>query len=604
MPRVSSPARVCPHTRCGGCPLLSLAPDAQIERKRGHVRAAFTRYPGLGGSDIPPPSAAATAFAYRTRAKLVVSPSGDVGLYAPRSHDVVDIPSCLVLSPALLAVAAALRAELRARPAPVSGVDLRETHWLEGTKVLVTLIGQARDERALAELAQRVARFDSILGVAVSTRDPRSPQLLGDLPERVAGAEVAKDSLSPQGPYHYASYGAFVQAHRGQAQAIVERAARELSRALGKLAGARILELYAGSGALGLALAQQGAQVVLVERYEPALALVSRAADEQGIRGLATRAGDVEAVLLDLVHERQRFDAVIVDPPRRGLTPLSRARIAALAPKLLFYVSCNPETLARDLADFAQRGLAVGALQPLDMMPQSDDVECVATLAPSEPSALSVLHEDDALVAVDKPPHLPTIPESEHALSLLERLRVQLGVAQLFAVHRLDAGTSGVCLFAKRAEDVAPLSAALAAGQKHYLALVRGIAHAKGTIRKPLRDGKTQREAVTRYTKQEVVSGHTLLRVRPEQGRKHQVRRHLAGIGHPVLGDARYGAAPSNRHFEHKHGLDRAFLHLSRIELALAGRAEPLVLVAPLAPDLEAVLASLRADEGPRPEPR
>ena len=103
------------------------------------------------------------------------------------------------------------------------------------------------------------------------------------------------------------------------------------------------------------------------------------------------------------------------------------------------------------------------------------------------------------------------------------------------------------------------------------------------------------RDARTRYRRLDVAGGHSLLRVQPDQGRTHQIRRHLASIEHPVLGDARYGHAASNRHFEQKHGLDRAFLHLARVELAASGGRDPLVLEAPLAGDLEAVLRALGA---------
>ncbi|HEX7480322.1 MAG TPA: RNA methyltransferase, partial [Polyangiales bacterium] len=97
------------------------------------------------------------------------------------------------------------------------------------------------------------------------------------------------------------------------------------------------------------------------------------------------------------------------------------------------------------------------------------------------------------------------------------------------------------------------------------------------------------------YTRQSVIGGHSLLRVRPEHGRTHQVRKHLASINHAVLGDARFGDPASNRHFEHKHGLDRTFLQLARVQLLHPATGEELVIDAPLAPDLAVVLERLRA---------
>jgi 23S rRNA (uracil1939-C5)-methyltransferase len=161
-------------------------------------------------------------------------------------------------------------------------------------------------------------------------------------------------------------------------------------------------------------------------------------------------------------------------------------------------------------------------------------------------------------------------------------------------VHRLDVGTSGVCIFAKQRAHVQAIAARLALGDKHYLALVRGAARLKGIIRAPLREQGKTRAATTRYSRSERIGGHALVRVRPEQGRTHQVRKHMAAIGHPVLGDARYGDASSNRFFEHTHGLDRTFLHAWRIRLPAPDGGPALTLEAPLAPDLSQVLQSLR----------
>src|SRR6185295_13913127 len=104
-------------------------------------------------------------------------------------------------------------------------------------------------------------------------------------------------------------------------------------------------------------------------------------------------------------------------------------------------------------------------------------------------------------------------------------------------------------------------------GRKIYLAGVKGITPIKGAVARALREEGRVQTARTRYRRLAVVSGHSLVRVVPEEGRTHQIRRHLAGIGHPVLGDARYGHAPTNRYFEERNALDRTFLHCVRLEL-------------------------------------
>jgi 23S rRNA (uracil1939-C5)-methyltransferase len=165
------------------------------------------------------------------------------------------------------------------------------------------------------------------------------------------------------------------------------------------------------------------------------------------------------------------------------------------------------------------------------------------------------------------------------------------GCEQAVPVHRLDRDTSGVCLFARQPTSVEALSNALTHGQKTYLALAQGTLHKRGIIRRKLRDGTRWVEATTRYTLERRVGTHSLVRVHPENGRKHQIRRHLSGLGHPVLGDERYGKPATNRFFEERHGLDRTFLHCQQIVLELNGTQQ--TLTSPLSADLLAVIASL-----------
>lgn len=158
-------------------------------------------------------------------------------------------------------------------------------------------------------------------------------------------------------------------------------------------------------------------------------------------------------------------------------------------------------------------------------------------------------------------------------------------------LHRLDRDTSGVVLFAADPAVRATVGKAFMAGQvkKTYLALVFGKAHQKGKIDRPLApdDGGEPQEALTRYRMEERLGGFSLLRVMPETGRKHQVRRHLQGIGHPVVGDERYHL----RRFRAVPAFPgRLWLHAFRIELPDGPAFE-----APLPPELEAHLTALRA---------
>lgn len=160
---------------------------------------------------------------------------------------------------------------------------------------------------------------------------------------------------------------------------------------------------------------------------------------------------------------------------------------------------------------------------------------------------------------------------------------------RLSPIHRLDRETSGIVLCAGNPKILARYGQFFARGKavKRYRALVHGRAHVKGLVRRPLKEGSGDRmlEAVTRYRKLAWYGPTTYLEVRPETGRRHQIRRHLQGIGHAVVGDERY---PPKR-FRGIAGFPgRLWLHAESIELPGGLRFE-----APLAPELEQHLAVL-----------
>ncbi|MBZ0115631.1 MAG: RNA pseudouridine synthase, partial [Sandaracinaceae bacterium] len=240
----------------------------------------------------------------------------------------------------------------------------------------------------------------------------------------------------------------------------------------------------------------------------------------------------------------------------------------------------------RDLDHFARLGFAAPAIAAFDLMPQTDEVEALAILVPRDAPPPRVLDREATWIAIDKPPHEPTTPQDGRVRSLLERVQALAPeLARAAPLHRLDEGTSGVCLFAIRPEHAAEVASTMQG--KTYLVLCRGITRDKGTIARPLKIEGKRVEARTRYKRKAVVSGHSLVEVRIETGRTHQIRKHMASIGHPILGDERYGDRASNRHLLERHLLDRPFLHAASINVA--GRA----IESSLAPDLEAVLCSL-----------
>jgi len=602
---------VCEHAdRCGGCPIIGLSYAEQLALKRGRVVQSVTRYPSLELVYTEQVTPATPLVSYRTRAKLIVGPGGQLGLFAKGGgHQIVDIPRCRVLAPALARVATALRARIAADESTggalashgpstrgaLRAVDLRELRDGDASRVLVTLVVQRASVTSLEPL-EHAARdlmlaLPEIAGVAVNFHDADAPQVLGSETQLLAGEASGPDRVG--GSVHLATFGSFVQAHRGQAVHVHALLGEAVGIARAKAQGRRprVLDLYGGSGAIALGLAAAGASVRIVESFAPAVAQARAAARAQGL-DVEADCSDVAAALRSLVDAHARFDAVVVNPPRRGTSPVAREWLARLEAPVVVYVSCDPETLARDLDHLGRLGYAATALRPLDMIPLTDEVETVAVLRRSGVPLPRIVYEDRDVLVVDKSPHEPTAPQGEYTGSLLARVRRIPRAEEAVPIHRLDVSTSGLVAFARKPDGVAKWDRALSAAttRRIYVVAVRGVTPSKGAITRDLRDNGNVYPARTRYRRLAVASGHSVLRVVPDQARTHQIRRHLAAIGHPVLGDDRYGHATTNRYFEEKNGLDRAFVHCVRLELDHPDTGARQILEAPLPGDLRAVL--------------
>ncbi len=223
----------------------------------------------------------------------------------------------------------------------------------------------------------------------------------------------------------------------------------------------------------------------------------------------------------------------------------------------------------------------------------------------------AVVHEDPHILVVDKPAGLVVHPARGHRAGTLSQALAGRAAggedpARPGIVHRLDRDTSGLIVVARSEAVHRALKAELAARRLHreYLALADGAPEARtGTIEAPIgRDaadrtrmavgGVAPREARTHFEIVELLGGEALLRVVLDTGRTHQIRVHLAAIGHPLLGDAAYGG-PS------RYGLARQFLHAGRLRFEHPVTREALDLRSPLPADLAAALQAARRRAAP-----
>ncbi len=288
----------CEHAdRCGGCPVIGLGYAVQLTHKRDRVVEAAARYASLGTVRTEPVLRADPIVGYRTRAKLIVGPGSKVGLFAKGGgHDVVDIPGCRVLAAPIARVVAKLRAlvataEVQLGPlAPFTpsghgllrAIDLREVLDEDAAGVLVTFVVEGARATEMAPLEQAADELmraaPDVIGVAANFHDGEAPQILGKRTVTLAGVASARDRVG--GSVHLATFGSFVQAHRGQAARVHSLIADAIGLTREPPSGGRgrVLDLYGGSGSIALGLAVAGARVHMIESFPPAVAQAREAA--------------------------------------------------------------------------------------------------------------------------------------------------------------------------------------------------------------------------------------------------------------------------------------------------------------------------------------
>ncbi len=228
-----------------------------------------------------------------------------------------------------------------------------------------------------------------------------------------------------------------------------------------------------------------------------------------------------------------------------------------------------------------------------------DDIVSSEGVVPVE-LPLDILYEDDDVIALNKPPFMPTHPSHEHQSDTLANALAYYfeskGIPFIFrAVNRLDRDTSGVVLVAKNKNSAFVLARQIAEFNviKKYIAIVEGEILSSGKVEGSIRrieDGKMRRGvfpdgqfALTEYEVLGVKNGLSALLVSPKTGRTHQIRVHMSYIGHPILGDTLYGDENGSKH------IDRQALHAYSLTFSLPSNNEIITVTAPLPSDMASI---------------
>jgi 23S rRNA (uracil1939-C5)-methyltransferase len=382
-PSADRVANFCPHTECGGCQIGILAYGAQLRMKRQLVLDALAAK-GLQ-ADVANCLGMSEPFAYRNKALYAVRPSpegAELGFFRKQSHALVVCDDCGIQPELTRDLVAEVRAWLR--EFDIAAYDeeahcgvLRYLMLRDGRQsgewmlVLVTL-GEALPH-ADALLA-RLARFPQLASVVQNINPQRGNRILGFENRTLRGAAVIQDELEGLG--FELSPLSFYQVNPSQTAVLY----REALRMAGLSGQETVFDIYCGIGTISLFLARAAARVVGVELVSEAIDDARRNAECNGLTNTEFHVGKAEVVVPELYAQGYRADVVVVDPPRKGCDALVLETLVQMAPTTLVYVSCDPASLARDLAYLTQRGYQLTEVQPVDMFPHTLHVETVVRL--------------------------------------------------------------------------------------------------------------------------------------------------------------------------------------------------------------------------------
>ena len=372
---------------CGGCTLQHLEDSSQEAWKQQQLQKALRRIGGLDHAPDALLTSDADPLGYRNRALIPLHRDAEgklrMGYYRRGSHRIVNLNQCPVLDPRLDALLEPIKHDLQHSDWPadadlISGEGLRHLGLRLGSRtgdVLLTLVSSTDQLPGVRELARSwCERWPQVRGVTMNLQPQRNNRVLGDhttllcgethIEERFAGVSLMLGTTT------------FFQVNTLQAEAAVERLCQWLTERAGVCS---VIDAYCGIGTIALPLAAKGHSVLGLELHNASVDQARLNAARNHLDSTRFQAGDVKGLLADALPSHQ---ALVVDPPRKGLDPAVVEQILACPPAWMAYLSCDPATLARDLKQLAgpDGPYTIENLHPVDFFPQTTHLECLALL--------------------------------------------------------------------------------------------------------------------------------------------------------------------------------------------------------------------------------
>ncbi|WNF36756.1 23S rRNA (uracil(1939)-C(5))-methyltransferase RlmD [Bacillaceae bacterium IKA-2] len=379
----------CPiYEKCGGCQLQHLDYKRQLIEKKDMVRQAFERHTKLSSDKLPLKDTIGmeNPWNYRNKSQLQVGKyKGEViaGLYGMNSHELVDISECIVQHPATNKVTQTVKAILqdlnisiyneRKRKGVIRTIVTRV--GFNTGDVQLILITATKDlpqkEVVLEEIKRRLPEVKSVLQ---NINGRNTSLIFGDETIHLGGEEVIQEVLGDL--TFELSARAFFQLNPLQTVNLYD----EVKKAASLTGAEKLVDAYCGVGTIGLWLAPYVKELRGMDIIPESIEDARRNAEKHGFSHAQFEVGKAEEILPKWLKEGWRPDVFVVDPPRSGCDHQLLEAMIKIKPKRIVYVSCNPSTLAKDVAQLLQAGFKLESLQPVDMFPHTANVETVALI--------------------------------------------------------------------------------------------------------------------------------------------------------------------------------------------------------------------------------
>lgn len=377
---VDSPCKY--YDRCGGCQIQHLSNKSQNLYKQKMVEDLLGEF-----GDIE--KLISMEYPYEYRNKIQYSFGYDknnkriAGMYAKNSHDIINIENCLVQDPIADKIIISIKRIMNKYKMEPYNEDTGEgflRHALIRTgfnsgEVMVVLVTSDHvfpGKKNFVKILRK--KHPEIKTMILNVNNRNTSMILGPTESNMYGRGFIEDTIC--GMKFRISSKSFYQINPQQAAILYDKAI-EMADFKGN---ERIIDAYSGVGTISLIVSKKVKEVIGVEINRDGVNDAIKNAQNNNIDNVYFHRADAGEFMLEMASENEKIDSVIMNPPRAGSDEVFLSSMCTLNPKSIIYISCNPETLARDLEYLEKKGYKVRKIQPVDMFPQTNHVETVVLI--------------------------------------------------------------------------------------------------------------------------------------------------------------------------------------------------------------------------------